>query len=315
MKIGFIGAGKMGFTIGKHFTEAIRQGILNDIDVVGYYSRSCESAKEAAKFTDTKYYENLVELVSDSDTIFVTVPDGQIAVIANMLDGLDVSLDGKKLIHMSGACTSEIFSGMKKTVYGFSIHPIYAVNSKTDSYIQFSKCFITIEYEAIKCIQDGLSCSLYDEYAKELYDLFTKLGHSVKYIQAKDKVKYHASAVFASNLVVGLYHMGAGLLKQCGFTEDEAEQALLPLFENNANNIVNVGCNKALTGPVARCDKSTVENHLQHLDGNEKKVYQLLSQELISLARKNALDISANAEHDVEINENYNSLLQLLKDY
>ena len=41
MKTGFIGAGKVGFTLGKFFAE-------NNIQVTGYYSRRRESAKEAA---------------------------------------------------------------------------------------------------------------------------------------------------------------------------------------------------------------------------------------------------------------------------
>ena len=44
MRIGFIGAGKVGFTLGKYFRE-------HGIEVTGYYSRSIQSASEAAEFT------------------------------------------------------------------------------------------------------------------------------------------------------------------------------------------------------------------------------------------------------------------------
>ena len=44
MRIGIIGAGRMGFTLGKHF-------VLGGLDVAGYYSRSSESAGAAAEFT------------------------------------------------------------------------------------------------------------------------------------------------------------------------------------------------------------------------------------------------------------------------
>ena len=53
MKTGFIGAGKVGFTLGKFFAE-------NNIQVTGYYSRRRESAKEAAAFTGTTVYTALV---------------------------------------------------------------------------------------------------------------------------------------------------------------------------------------------------------------------------------------------------------------
>ena len=45
IKIGFIGAGKVGFALGKYLSE-------NNINLVGYYSKNINSAIEAAKFTN-----------------------------------------------------------------------------------------------------------------------------------------------------------------------------------------------------------------------------------------------------------------------
>ena len=72
MKIGFIGAGKVGFTLGKYFCE-------HGIEVTGYHSRSIQSAKKAAAFTATAAYEDRSQLVADSDVLFFTVPDACIA--------------------------------------------------------------------------------------------------------------------------------------------------------------------------------------------------------------------------------------------
>ena len=52
IKFGFIGAGKVGFSLGKYLKE-------NNINVIGYYSRKLHSSQEAAFFTDTKHFENL----------------------------------------------------------------------------------------------------------------------------------------------------------------------------------------------------------------------------------------------------------------
>lgn len=295
MKIGLIGAGKVGFTLGKHFTEYVKNKgkmfdtkennleISNEISVMGYYSKNPESAKEAAKFTDTNYYESMNALVQACDTIFLTVPDGQIDVIAKELDVLGEDLNGKVIIHTSGALSSQVFSGMDSQVFGYSIHPIYAVNSKTASYIHFQDCFITVEG--------------HNKYAEFLMDFFKTLGHSVKRITGDDKVQYHASAVFASNLVVGLYAQASTLLSECGFTMEEAQKALAPLFANNAENLVKVGYNQALTGPVARCDAGTVRKHLQaleHRTADDKEqvlqVYKELSKNLVSIARENRGD-------------------------
>ncbi len=266
MKIGFIGAGKMGYTLGRH----LKENATSKCEVVGYYSQNVESARDAAKFTDTAYYEVLEELVKACDTLFLTVPDGQIEVMANTLDKLSCSMDGKILCHTSGALSSQVFSGMHSQIYGYSIHPIYAVSSKTESYINFSDCFITIEG--------------HEEYISEFKDLFSGCGHGVKVISANDKVKYHGAAVFSSNLVIGLYHMAVGLMTECGFSSKEAEAALKPLFKNNADKLYVSDCKEALTGPVERCDISTVDKHLKCLSGNEKTIYRLLSRELVEVA-------------------------------
>lgn len=74
MQISFIGAGKVGVSLGKYFMEKGRK-------VGGYYSLSPESAASAAKFTNTKQYNSLEEIISSSDMIFFTVPDDCISEV------------------------------------------------------------------------------------------------------------------------------------------------------------------------------------------------------------------------------------------
>ena len=69
MRAGFIGAGKVGFTLGKYLA-------MHGIEISGYYSRTPVSAKEAAEFTQSRYYTSIEEITKDSDTLFLTVPDG-----------------------------------------------------------------------------------------------------------------------------------------------------------------------------------------------------------------------------------------------
>lgn len=304
MNIGIVGAGKMGFTLGKHFVvnkdKFIKEEFVGtdrvDYDLIGYYSKSIDSAKEAAKFTNSKCFENLNELVEMCDTIFLTVPDSQISMVVDELGKKKNDLSGKIICHTSGACSSSVFSGIGSQFYGYSVHPIYAVNSKTDSYKNFSDSFITIEGSV--------------EKINDIVALFDSLGHKTKVIAKNDKPKYHCSAVFASNLVVGLYNMAIRLLEECGFDENEATTALIPLFSNNANNIVNNGCIKSLTGPIERCDENTVLKHLDTIYGKEKEVYRLISQELIDIAiEKHILEV--NSDKNIEENK-YTKLCEIL---
>lgn len=283
MRIGFIGAGKMGFTLGKHLKES------TDVELVGYFSRNPESAKEAAKFTDTKYYDRLEELTELCDALFITVPDDMIAVIAGELDRLGDVMEGKILCHTSGALSSQIFSDMHSRIYGYSIHPMCAVSSKTKSHINFSKCFITIEG--------------HKKYLEWFNYLFFSLGHEVKIIGSEDKVRYHGAAVMASNLVIGLYKMALNELVKCGFNNKEAENAIALLFKGNADKLAIEGCEAALTGPVERCDLNTILNHMSVLDGDALTIYRLLSKQLVEVARK---------KHGGELDDKYDELLDRL---
>lgn len=285
MKIGFIGAGRMGFTLGKHLSlyEDISDSAGKKLyHIEGYYSRNTDSARDAAEFTDTNYYESLEELVRCCDILMLTVPDGQIENVIEKLKSFGSLIRGKIICHTSGALSSQVFSGMD-SCYGYSIHPIYAVSSKTESYKNFKESFITIEGD--------------DGYLEFFRSVFVALGHRVKIISGQDKVKYHSAAVFASNLVIGLFAMGRELLEQCGFSREEAGDALKPLFMNNCQNLYDADCEKALTGPVERCDTLTVGKHLQVLDGEYRDVYRMLSMKLVDIAqRKNKKDYDSVAD-------------------
>ncbi len=292
MKIGFIGAGKMGFTLGKHlrlYEDIINKDEKLSYRIEGYYSQSKESARTAAEFTDTNYYESLEELVKGCDALILTVPDGEIETVARKLQGFGSLMNGKLICHTSGALSSQIFSGMDNC-YGYSIHPIYAVSSKTESYKNFKECFITIEG--------------HDKYIDKLKSIFETIGHMVKVISKHDKVKYHSGAVFASNLIIGLYKMSTDILVQCGFSIDEANVALKPLFKNNADRLYETSPENALTGPVERCDIGTVSKHIDELKGSELEIYKLLSRELVEIAKR---------KHGDNYNQDkYNDLLEIL---
>ena len=105
MRAGIIGAGKVGFSLGKYLVE-------HGIPVTGYYSRNPASAKEASEFTETVFFENLADIVKDSDTLFITVPDG---VIGDVWDDMgDLTVKGKNICHCSGSVSSAVFLMPKK---------------------------------------------------------------------------------------------------------------------------------------------------------------------------------------------------------
>lgn len=266
MKIGFIGAGKVGFSLGKYF-------ISNGISVTGYYSRSPKSAKSAAEFTNSRMYSSLTDILKDSDTLFLTVPDDVIGTVWEHIKNLDVR--NKKICHCSGSISSAaFFDAENKGAFAYSIHPLCAVSDKYNSWRDLKNTVFTLEGS--------------EQYLTKMRNLFVGFGNETVIINTKDKALYHAGAVLASNLVIALLSMSEDVLKQCGFSAESARKALLPLFKVNAENIVQNGPEKALTGPVERNDVQTVRHHLESLgkDLTKREVYRLLSLELTKIAQE-----------------------------
>ena len=106
----------------------------------------------------------------------------------------------------------------------------------------------------------------------------------MRIISPEHKTLYHSAAVFASNLVVGLYEESVRILLQCGFSKEEANMAINPLFIYNAQKIVSKGSLDALTGPVERNDIQTIGEHLIVLSGQEREIYCRLSNVLADIA-------------------------------
>lgn len=271
LRIGFYGAGRVGCTLGRYFRE-------HGLKVTGYYNRTPDKAKEAAEWTGTLAYDSPMRLIMENDVLFLTVSDGAISsVLQDLCQNKSTAglleknlLSGKFLIHTSGALSSEVFSGTG--AYGYSIHPLYAISDRKTSYETLNRAFFTVEGDA--------------EFLDQWVQLLTGIGLFAKPISAAEKVRYHASAVMASNLVCGLYHAASEELVACGFSKEEAETALSGLFLDNARGIAERGVTRQLTGPVERGDAETVKKHLAKLEGEHRKMYILLSEQALEVAKE-----------------------------
>src|SRR5204863_9403733 len=82
-----------------------------------------------------------------------------------------------------------------------------------------------------------------------------------------DKALYHAAAVFASNFVVVLASLAAGVFDRIGI--DDALARLLPLSHAALENVHALGPGRALTGPAVRGDDGTIRANLAALDAAE----------------------------------------------
>ena len=273
MKIGFIGAGKAGVTLGKYFRD-------HGTYITGYYSRNPSSAKEAAGFTGTKHFDSIRTVLLESDAFFLTVPDAAIQSVWDSLKAMPVQ--GKIICHCSGALSSSVFDGIEeRQAFGYSVHPFFAIHSKVTSYKEISQAFFTLEGS--------------DRHLQDVKRLIEGMGNRVHIISKRQKIKYHTAAVFLSNHIAAVAHTGCKILRECGFEEEMISVALKTLFLSHCGNIAKSGAASTLTGPVERNDAPTVKKHLDCLDGNEKRLYACLSAQLVEVAKEKHSDYDYSA--------------------
>ena len=262
MKTGFIGAGKVGCSLGKYLSQKY--------EISGFFSRNSVSAEKASEIAGGNAFESPAQLAENSDIIFLTVPDG---LIAETWEKYKELFCGKIICHCSGALSSEIFEDSQVyNVKTCSVHMFQAVSDKENSWKLLKNSVFTVEGNA----------------RQTLKNMLVSLGNEVQEIDADKKTLYHLSAVFSSNLVTGLLYSAEKMLEQCGFSEQTAEKAICSIALGNISNINKQGIVNSLTGCVERNDIETLVRHLAELEkiNREREIYRLISKSLTEIAEQ-----------------------------
>lgn len=273
-RVGFVGAGKVGTALGELFRSC---GIV----VSGYSSLLAEDAQASAEKTASDAYADAAEVVETSDVIFFTVPDGEISnawksLVASYGAAACDALFGKIVCHCSGALPAAVLSDAAE--YGAkaaSVHPLFAISGGGSAQAKIGTALFTLEGD--------------ESALATVSALLDVCGVHHRKIASSDKPLYHAAAVCASNLAVGLFASAQTMLERCGFGADEARGALRPLFVANCESIAERGPVDALTGPIERNDAETVVGHLMAFREDptllkERDAYTALSRVVVEVA-------------------------------
>ena len=265
MHTGIIGAGKVGCSLAKYF-------VLHGLSLSGFFDVDIQAARTAADFAGTDFEEKPEDLVSKSDALFLTVPDGLITTVWNQIRELPI--EGKYICHCSGALSAaDAFPGIaERGAFGYSVHPLFAVSNRFDSYKELSHAYFTIEGD--------------ERHLGDVQARFASFGNPVSLIRAEDKVKYHCAAAICSNQVIALVQESIDLLSDCGFDQESALAALRPLIAGNVHKVLERGCAESLTGPVERGDSRTLHKHMDCLNEKDRMLYALLSEKLLAVAKR-----------------------------
>jgi predicted short-subunit dehydrogenase-like oxidoreductase (DUF2520 family) len=266
LKIGIIGAGKVGISIG----YVLKQKGL-EISAVSDISET--SVHMARKYLGDNilYTDDNTEVVKTSDIIAVTTQDRIIKEAAVEIAGKMEKLEGKLFFHTSGAHSAQLLSPLEtKGARLGALHPLQTFPDVDSAIKVLPDTYIFIEGN-----EDSIDI---------LREIGAALGSGVIRLEGEQKVLYHLCAVIVCNLLSALLYTGEDIMDKIGINL----QPFFPIIKATLNNIENKGPLMSLTGPIVRGDVETVLSHFKAMEGMElyKKVYQSLSRVALDMVKE-----------------------------
>ena len=166
----------------------------------------------------------------ETGVVILCVPDGEIAAAAAAV------APGPLVGHCSGATGLEPLAGHE----AFSLHPLMTVPAGSPPGV-FAGAGAAVDGSTPRALEVATA-------------LAERLGMRPARVTPEDRVAYHAAASIASNFLVTLEWAAERLAATAGVSREQ----LAPLVRAAVETWVELGAERALTGPIARGDEGTV---------------------------------------------------------
>lgn len=222
------------------------------------WSRNITHAQQLAQNAGTaQAISDLAQVKSHADYYLIAVPDNAIADIARQLPEVHGIV-----AHTSGSVNMQALSTCKCAGSGV-FYPLQT----------FSRAK-SVDFNEIPFFIEGDNA----DTTAALCRLAGMLSKSVHLADSQQRASLHIAAVFACNFANHLWSISADLLKEAGYDFN----ILHPLLTETLNKASEITPTAAQTGPAKRGDMNVINAHLSRLNGNEKKLYELITNMIIA---------------------------------
>ena len=268
LQVGIVGTGPLARSLAFALTSS-----RHHIHTV--MSRSRKKAIDTAREMGAEHGIQLLDPIPEGvNTLFICVPDDSISNVAQSISTLPYPWPGVLAIHTSGALSSSVLSPLKQVgAHTMSFHPVQTFSK--GAITSFAHIYIGIEG---------------DDTGTETGKILAEdLGATPLVLSSTEKVIYHAASVFASNFLVVATSIACDLLESINMDRESAHALLAPLIEQTCKNLVNNMPENVLTGPAARGDLKTIEQHTHSIRQDVpdfRSIYLHLTREAIHIASK-----------------------------
>jgi len=239
LKIGFIGAGIVGISLGLALKKS-------GYHVGSIFSRSTNSSKMFARLiSGCNIFESYDEVATNSDIVFITIPDDSIKNVASNTNWKSEQL----VVHCSGASSLDVLDHPRKQgAHVGSLHPLQAFASFEDGVSSIPGTTFAIEG---------------NEFVRSyLESLASDIGGEVIYLNSEDKVLYHLTGVMMGGMLSTLAASVSDLWRLFGYDREKGVNALSKMINQVGINLRQLGIPNAVAGPYSRGDIGTIEKHL-----------------------------------------------------
>lgn len=268
--LALIGGGKVARTLA-HLWHA-----ENTVAVQDVLDLSQSSAQEAVDFIGAGTAIDNPQQLRHADIVLIGTPDDQIGASCERLSASSRIRAGSIVFHCSGALPSSVLQSAQASGAAIaSVHPVRSFARPVEVARNFAGTWCGVEGER--------------QALDMLRPLFAAIGARFVEIDARQKVLYHAGAVFASNYLVTLLDTAVQAYGEAGVPPDIALKMMAALVRETTENVLQIGPERALTGPIARGDVETVLRQyraVRHWDRRFGALYGMLGKLTVALARR-----------------------------
>ena len=242
LRVGVIGAGRVGATLGAALARAGHH-------IVGVSAVSEASVQRAERMLPGVPIRQPQSVLADAELTLLTVPDDVLPELVTGLSATGTPLTGRLLAHASGRHGIAVLGpATRHGALPLALHPVMTFTGRPDDLERLTGiCFGVTAPESLRLVAEAL---------------VIEMGGEPVFIDEASRGLYHAALASAANHLITLVVQAAELLGIAGVSDPA--RMLTPLLSAALDNALRLG-DAGLTGPVARADADTVAGHIEAL--------------------------------------------------
>ena len=248
MKISFIGAGNVAYTLAHAFHQ-------NGEEILSIVSKTKSNADYLAHGVGAKSTNSILDLDPYTDIVFLCVPDDLVSQISK-----SISRPNLIQVHTSGTVPLLALDTENRGVF----YPLQSLTKGVDLDLTQVPFILEANNMEVEVAIDKLASSI---------------SNYVRFKNSLERRNLHLAAVFANNFTNHLLHIAQKLCE-----ENKLDfEFLKPLVIQTVAKAFSIGANEAQTGPAIRRDSKTISIHSESLKDkpNYLEIYNAITNSII----------------------------------